>query len=516
MHEARTSEIRDYAIPAAIFVACVLTRLPFTSRLLYNMDSVQFALALDRFDVTLHQPQPPGYFLYVMMGRLARLATGDANAALISVSVLFSGLAAVMVYLLARAIFGRSTGLTASFLFITSPLFWFHGEVALSYTPEAFMSLLVAYLCYRVLKGGPGFFLAAAVALAVAGGIRQNTMAFLFPLWIYSMKDLGFKRALAGLFIFALTVLVWSAPMLAETGGYEKYHAALHAHWNDANWRGIHFDWILFNARYMAYFTLSGLVLAFVPLADYTFSALTGRTSHGVDRETLYFFLLWLLPPFLFHLIIFTHPAVPGHSLIYMGGLIILSAWAVQHVATRIAGMSPGMSSGRTTAAITAIVGAVNTLVFLFAPYQLSAKSIRSQDAMLVRYIGAVRSNFSPADTEIIGSGRFLSSYRHAMYYLPEFKVFDTFFLTTPDGPRTLWGRNRETGKTASITFGPRTAHVVDFINYNKSNDREFPDGAKILDLGDGDLLVYYDDIAKLRGVDRIAPFLHSQIQRQP
>jgi len=516
MHEVRTSDIREYAIPAAIFIACVLTRLPFTSRLLYNMDSVQFALALDHFDVTLHQPQPPGYFLYVVMGRLARLITHDDNAALVAVSVLFSGLAAVMLYLLARAIFGMSTGLIASVLVMTSPLCWFHGEVALSYMPEAFMSLLVAYLCYRVLKGEPGLFWAASVALAVAGGIRQNTMVFLFPMWLYSMKGLGFKRALAGLFIFVLTVFVWSAPMLAAAGGYEKYHAALDAHWNDANWRGIHAHWILFNARDMAYFILSGLVLALVPLVDYAFSALTGRTSPEMDRETIYFFLLWLLPPFLFHLIIFSHTAVPGHSLIYMGGLVILSARAVQHVASRIAVMGPGISSGRTAAAITVTAGAVNTLVFLFAPYPLSAKSIRAHDAMLSRYIEAVRSNFSPADTEIIGSGRFILSYRHAMYYLPEFKVFNTFFLTTPDGPRTLWGRSRDTGKTASITFGPRTTHVVDFINYNKPYDREFPTGAKILELGDGDLLVYYDDIAELKNVSRIAPFLSSQIQRRP
>ena len=47
------------------------SRWPYRARMLYNWDAVQFALALTEFDVAKHQPHPPGYLLYVGLGRLA-------------------------------------------------------------------------------------------------------------------------------------------------------------------------------------------------------------------------------------------------------------------------------------------------------------------------------------------------------------------------------------------------------------------------------------------------------------
>ncbi len=58
----------------------MMTREPF------SIDSVQSAPGTDEFNVPLHQPHPPGYFLYVMAGRLARLLFHDPNTALVSIS----------------------------------------------------------------------------------------------------------------------------------------------------------------------------------------------------------------------------------------------------------------------------------------------------------------------------------------------------------------------------------------------------------------------------------------------
>src|SRR2546422_275845 len=69
-------------------VAIVLSRFLFRSRYLYDVDSVNFALALDHFDPAVHQPHPPGYFLYVCLGRLVRSIIPDANDALVAISVL--------------------------------------------------------------------------------------------------------------------------------------------------------------------------------------------------------------------------------------------------------------------------------------------------------------------------------------------------------------------------------------------------------------------------------------------
>jgi len=79
------------ALDTAILIAATaLTRFVFRSHYLYDIDSVNFALALKRFDPSVHQPHPPGYFLYVCLGRLANLLFHDANAALVGIGIVFS------------------------------------------------------------------------------------------------------------------------------------------------------------------------------------------------------------------------------------------------------------------------------------------------------------------------------------------------------------------------------------------------------------------------------------------
>jgi 4-amino-4-deoxy-L-arabinose transferase-like glycosyltransferase len=236
--------MRNLSTPLILAFAVIVTRIPFTSRYLFNIDSVQFALATWKFDVALHQPHPPGYVLYVMMGKFFLIFTKDENNAFIAVSILFSALAVVAVYYLAKEIFDRESAFAAAVIAISSPVFWLHGEVALSYAPEAFMSVLFAFLCFRMQKGEGGLYWAAAVALAVSGGIRQNTMVFLFPLWLYSMRGLGVRRMLASIAIFGIALASWFVPMLHMSGGYASYIEALKAHWQNAASHDINLKWI--------------------------------------------------------------------------------------------------------------------------------------------------------------------------------------------------------------------------------------------------------------------------------
>jgi 4-amino-4-deoxy-L-arabinose transferase-like glycosyltransferase len=152
------------ALDAAILMAATaLTRFAFRSHYLYDIDSVNFALALKRFDPSVHQPHPPGYFLYVYLGRLVNLIFHDANAALVAISIVFSCGAAAMIYVLADNWFGRNAALFAGLIFRFSPLAWFHGTVALTYIVEAFFSALTGYLCWRIYCGAARFILPGAL-----------------------------------------------------------------------------------------------------------------------------------------------------------------------------------------------------------------------------------------------------------------------------------------------------------------------------------------------------------------
>ena len=99
---------------ALLGLGTMLSRLPYLTPRINSHDAVNYALALGRYDVGLHQPHPPGYPLYVLMGRALLPLADDPAAALTWLSALTSGLAVCAVYLCGRRMWDRAAGLTAA------------------------------------------------------------------------------------------------------------------------------------------------------------------------------------------------------------------------------------------------------------------------------------------------------------------------------------------------------------------------------------------------------------------
>ena len=215
----------DTLCAATLSLLTVLSRLPYRARMLYNWDAVQFALALREYDVAKHQPHPPGYILYVALGRLVNAWLDDPTAAYVILAVVFSGLTTFVVYHLALAAYDRATALAAATLLAVSPLFWFYGSVGLTYAGEALVASTVAYFAFRALHGGTRAVWLGAGCLGLAGGLRQSVLLLLFPLWL-GAAAVGVRRwrtVVTGAIILAVTVLSWFLPMVWWTGGFARY-----------------------------------------------------------------------------------------------------------------------------------------------------------------------------------------------------------------------------------------------------------------------------------------------------
>ena len=76
MKPAGKFDRNDWVTVAALFLGSLVLRLPFRSEYAYHWDSGEFSMAIREYNVALGQPHAPGYFLYVMAGRLMNLLFG--------------------------------------------------------------------------------------------------------------------------------------------------------------------------------------------------------------------------------------------------------------------------------------------------------------------------------------------------------------------------------------------------------------------------------------------------------
>ena len=68
MSSEKPSTFTPILVIAAIYLAA---HLAFLAPALEDIDSINFALGLRHFDVADHQPHPPGYPVYIALGKMA-------------------------------------------------------------------------------------------------------------------------------------------------------------------------------------------------------------------------------------------------------------------------------------------------------------------------------------------------------------------------------------------------------------------------------------------------------------
>jgi hypothetical protein len=470
-----------FLLPACLFVLTIVSRIPFTSKYLYHMDSVQFALALDKFDVTIHQPHPPGYFLYVMLGRLLHLFINDANMVFVTISIFFSGLTVVAVYLLGKEMFEQKIGLLAALIAMTSPSLWFHGEVALAYVVEAFFSTIIALFCWKIYKGEHQYIWISAIALAVAGGIRQNTLVFLLPLLLFSVRRVRWQNIIASLGLMCLATLSWFVPMIIMTGGLNAYLDALRELWLFNTGNNTVFDqgWPVFKYYSSTVFDFTfygiGAGLFVIILALYSL-ARNGKWD-SLDKPAILFFTFWVLPSIFFYLLIFIHPANPGYALVYLPAFFIIAAISVIH----LTGEFKAITGYDLAIFIISTLVAINTSIFFLSKYPVSYRKIKANEIILTAVLKDLKT-LDPSKTAIFTGPYIFWGYRQIMYYLPGYRVYQMDFKKAPSGEvrKIFWGLDRKTFFTKNIVL-PRKE--VNFAIVLTSEDRKKLSGIRGLNV---------------------------------
>jgi hypothetical protein len=437
-----------WAAPVAVFALGVATRAPFAGAALVNWDSVQYALGMGHFDVVKHQPHPPGSILYVALARLLLFLAPDANAALVWISVVAGAAGIALCYVVGDRIFGRRIAVLATVLFAVSPLAWFYGIVALPYALEGAMGLAIAGLCWRAAEGRSGrAALAAAVLLAVAGGVRQTTMLLLLPLWLFAAwraaapTDLVISRipsgrilfhraryVLRGVAILVVVCVVWAVPLLALSGGVGRYLLASRAlstlvsSLSSVTVQGL--PALVTNVSYLGSVAAESAGLALVAYAVFLLPRV--RWPWHPTRAQCIFFALWAGPA----LAVFSgfHTGQAGYLLLlwplacYTTATAVLTAAAAVARRTRWPVGPLGVSFTLASTLASSILFLAAPLNPTAAPRGLTLSTVRENDTYWRAVVGEVR--LFPDDSTVVLTGTGAAeSFRHATYYLPEYHV---------------------------------------------------------------------------------------------
>lgn len=437
-----------------------------------------------------------------MLGRLLNLLIADANTVFVTISVLFSGLAVVAIYYLGKEVYDSRIGFVGAAIAITSPNFWFHGEVALSYILEAFFSTVVAFFCWKIYKGEHKYLWLSVIALGVAGGIRQNTLFFLLPLWLFSVRGLPIRKVVLSLGLLGFVCLLWFVPMVWMTGGWSVYRDAFHELWMFNTGHNSVFErgWPALTryASALFDFTVYGVGAGIFGLGLAAYSIMRQRVFGSLDREKILFFSFWILPSVLFYLLIFIHPSNPGYVLVFLPALFILAAASVGYIGREL--RKTVKADPTTVIASTLII--TNLLFFLFVKSIVSYGEIRGHYKDISAVLNSFRA-FNPSDTIIISEPYVFFGFRHFMYYLPEYRVYQIDIRVAADGMvrKTWWGMGRQTHLTDGIDMpagvsGFAMPLIADDISKIKGLK-----GISIMDLPGANMHIAYGSVSLIRDI---------------
>ncbi|EKD79503.1 MAG: hypothetical protein ACD_41C00053G0003 [uncultured bacterium] len=396
-----------------------LLTIPFMSRLPYNWDAAQFVLALRNYDIGMHQPHPPGYPLFVVLGKLLDLFFSE-NSALVIIAAVFGYVSVMMFYLFCYRLWSHRLGSSViAIAWILNPLFWLYRETALTYTVDAAASITVGYLVWQTMTVRTRLYvLLSSGVLAVAGAIRPSLVVLLLPLFIFqlSFHRRNWKLVLVSFGILIVGTLAWLLPVMWLTGGIGEYitHSRNLYSASATNSNILEQTKLVFNTLLISLNLLSIPMVASVVL-------LAIRYTHYWQRFiTIYIFAaVWIVPALLIYS--FGHFGQLGYALILIPPFYLLLIPIVQLAIDRWLGrwlmliclvlvsliflvLAPGYAHPNFFPKTRAELYLQHLARWSPNLFKLNAASIRESDAKLTAFVQAIQQY--PAEQTLIIAGR--------------------------------------------------------------------------------------------------------------
>jgi 4-amino-4-deoxy-L-arabinose transferase-like glycosyltransferase len=424
-----------------VVIAAVALYLAFMSQSFDEGDAFNFALGLVRYDVSAHQPHPPGYPVYIFIASIPYSVTNTPLFSLTLVSALSGALTLIPTYATAKRLFNHETALFSTLALMVAPGFWLVSEQAVSdMLSTLFLTMAISQLLVGSLNQSKLHVYASWAMLGVAMGVRPFNFVFLTLFLLETVRSLNHVRRLIiciGLLLCSFCLAFIPAILLT---GYSRYVTAVFAQLgshlkDDVNPFGFsaieRFAFLLLTLTSGLGANLPYHVLLYYPYrSDSLFTIINFilillMTGAGLavlrrvkNSSKALFITLWVVPYFGF-VYLLGNPGYPRYLLPIIPPLLMILIAAALRIC---ASAGSFLSSKRMFGNLKIVTRYVIVLLFIASMFVYAlplATAIHTEVPPNIQLVSYVRSNYDPSTTTVI----VFHELRAFQFFAAEFRV---------------------------------------------------------------------------------------------
>lgn len=427
-----------------IIITAFIVRIIYLSPWLEDWDSVQFALALKDFSIVKHQPHPPGYPLYILLGRIINLFVRNETLSLTLLSALFGSLSALPLYLIIKNFANRKIACLSAILFLATPVHWTLSEVALTNIVGLSFLVTSVYFLYRGLKSDKHLLIGSFLS-GITIGVRfaeYSTILLIIAFVVFKKKK--WSRFVKVTIALLAGILIWLIPIIIDTGlndfinlylthtAYIKSHDSIFSGNTSLFARLLKIKNLLV-IGYSKYYSLI--------VGSIAFYFLTNKKSF--KKNISIFAFIWLVS-YSALLVFIYNLELTRYTLPLLPPIIILSAVVLNHY---------------WKTKITSVFYVVITVLVLSTSIK-QAHLLKNLIPPTIAPVIFVKGNFNPKNTTLITT----FTYRQFQYYAPE---FDNYW-GTQNVPENI------NSKTVILDYRQLRDQVPSLENYKIIDEKTF------------------------------------------
>lgn len=405
----------DYIICFLLGFIALISRVPFVEKIQSHWDGPQYSIAVVRYSFENFTPAPPGYPLYIGLGKFFYFFIRDPHKTMLAVSVFASILGGIIFYVIGKSLYHRYAGLAAAIIFLTGSTFYYFSLTAYPYGLLPVTTTILAYIVYLVFIKKKQLGIMFGLIAAICFGIRPQEIIQIGPLILLGFLLLLNREKIKALSIGIIVTLFWFIPVAYNTG-LREYFEISYKHGQTA----FYFAPLSQHVELM----IKGFLLSFgfssIFLLYYLWELIKKRKKLiKKNQKLLLFYAVWITPGFLYNLLIRTDHA--GYQMSYLAGFLLIITYAIWRTTKR----------NQYLFIITIILIGVFNLYWFFynrdpkfvKPYRPTSfhySEIRKNDVILGNKINFIKHKFDPKTTLIITTDVLWRPYT---YYLYNYRV---------------------------------------------------------------------------------------------